>query len=41
MHREVCLKHRNNRRDIFLLVRTQSELAAVFVLSVVKAARVS
>ena len=23
MHREVCLKHRKNRREIFLRVRTQ------------------
>ena len=24
MHREVCLKHRKNRREILLRVRTQS-----------------
>ena len=41
MHREVCLKHRKNRREIFLRVRTQvpSWQRCLFFLSY--AARVS
>ena len=38
MRREVCLKHRKNRREISC--GCERELAAVFVLFVVKAARV-
>jgi hypothetical protein len=38
MHREVCLKHRKNRREIFQRVRTQFEFAEVFVLFVVSGA---
>jgi hypothetical protein len=38
MHREVCLKHRKNRREISC--GCEREFAAVFVLFVVTAARV-
>jgi len=34
MRREVCLKHRKNRRETHLRARTQIELAVVFVLFV-------
>jgi hypothetical protein len=36
MHREVCLKHRKNRREISC--GCERELAAVFVLSVISGA---
>ena len=41
MHREVCLKHRKNRRETLQRVRTQFEFAAVFVLFVVSGAGIT
>jgi len=41
MRREVCLKHRKNRRETLQRVRTQFEFAAVFVLFVVSGAGIS
>jgi len=41
MHREVCLKHRKNRRETLQRVRTQFEFAVVFVLFVVSSAGIT
>ena len=41
MHREVCLKHRKNRREMNPAGASSSELAAVFVLFVVRGAGVT
>ena len=41
MHREVCLKHRNNRREIILRVRTQIRVGSGVCSFLSYAARVS